>query len=343
MKLYPDRLGGELARGELLPIYLVSGDEPLQHGECCDAIRAAAKSAGHTTREVIEVGPGFDWQRLALEAATVSLFAEKKTIDLRVPNGKPGSEGGKALAAYCADPPPDTVLLLSLPRIDRQQKNSKWYKAIDQSGAITEVWPVEAQRLPAWIEQRLGQVGITATREAVRLLADRVEGNLLAARQEIDKLALLHGPGALDAEQMGGAVADSARYDPFDLVDSALRGEAARCVHILEGLRGEGVPPARVLWALHREVRQLAQIATDVARGLSIDHALSRTRVLPRRSGLVRQGVARLRAGQWLRLLDRCRSVDRAIKGLEHSQPWLLLEELVLTISGRSTPRETAR
>jgi DNA polymerase-3 subunit delta len=343
VKLYPDRLSGALAPGGLLSVYLVSGDEPLQHGECCDAIRSAAKDAGHTTREVIEVGSGFDWQRLALEAASVSLFAEKKLIDLRLPNGKPGTEGGKALAAYCAAPPPDTLLLLSLPRIDRQQKNSKWFKAIDQAGAIIEVWPVDAQRLPAWIEQRLGQAGITPTREAVRLLADRVEGNLLAARQEIDKLALLHGPGPLDGEQMSAAVADSARYDPFDLVDSALRGEASRCVHILQGLRGEGVPAARVLWALHREVRQLARIAADVARGRSIEHALSRTRVMPRRSGLVRQGVARLRAGQWLGLLDTCRSIDRAIKGLEPSQPWLLLEELVLAIGGNPSPRRPIR
>jgi DNA polymerase-3 subunit delta len=343
VKLYPDRLSGALAPGGLLSVYLVSGDEPLQHGECCDAIRSAAKDAGHTTREVIEVGSGFDWQRLALEAASVSLFAEKKLIDLRLPNGKPGTEGGKALAAYCAAPPPDTLLLLSLPRIDRQQKNSKWFKAIDQAGAIIEVWPVDAQRLPAWIEQRLGQAGITPTREAVRLLADRVEGNLLAARQEIDKLALLHGPGPLDGERMSAAVADSARYDPFDLVDSALRGEASRCVHILQGLRGEGVPAARVLWALHREVRQLARIAADVARGRSIEHALSRTRVMPRRSGLVRQGVARLRAGQWLGLLDTCRSIDRAIKGLEPSQPWLLLEELVLAIGGNPSPRRPIR
>ncbi len=335
MRVYPEKLSSHLA-SQLAPAYLLSGDEPLQSGECADAIRAAARAAGHTTREVLEAGNGFAWHRLEAEAAAFSLFAEKKIIDLRIPNGKPGAEGGRAIVAYCSNPPPDTLLLLTLPKIDRQQQNSKWFKAVDKLGAVIQVWPIDAQRLPAWIEQRLQQVGIQPTREAVRMLAERTEGNLLAARQEIEKLLLLQGEGPLDADQLTAAVTDSARYDVFELVDTALRGEAQRCVHILDGLRGEGVAPPIVLWALHREIRSLAQISADIAKGLSPDHAISRARVFAKRTGLVRQGLARLRTVQWLALLDRCHLADKTVKGVGHRQPWLLLEDIVLTVCGKS-------
>jgi DNA polymerase-3 subunit delta len=333
MRVYPDKLSGHLGQ-QLAAAYLVSGDEPLQLGECCDAIRAAARDAGHTTREVLEVGAGFDWQQLTAEAAAFSLFAEKKIIDLRIPNGKPGAEGSKTLIAYCSDPPPDTLLLLTLPKIDRQQQNSKWFKALDALGVVVQVWPIDPQRLPGWIDQRLQAVGIQPSREAVRILADQVEGNLLAARQEIEKLLLLHGPGPLNADQLAAAVSDSARYDVFELVDSALRGEAPRCLHIIDGLRGEGVAAAVVLWALHREVRSMARISADVAKGLSPDHAIGRAKVFSKRTTLVRQALSHLRTAQWLALLDRCQQADSAIKGLGSQQPWLLLEDIVLGMSG---------
>lgn len=334
MRIYPDKLDDHLGR-QLAPVYLVSGDEPLQHGECCDAIRRTAREAGHSTREVMEAGSGFDWQQLLAEAATFSLFAEKKIIDLRIPGGKPGAEGSRALNSYCSDPPPDTLLLLSLPKIDRQQQNSRWFKAIDALGVVIQVWPIDHQRLPGWIETRLHAAGITPTREAVRLLADRVEGNLLAAHQEIEKLVLLHGTGAIDAEQLIAAVSDSARYDAFELVDSALRGDTARCLRILEGLRGEGIPPPVVLWALHREVRAMAQISADVARRLSADQAIGRARVFNKRVGLVRGALGRLKTPQWLALLDLCQLADQAIKGVGGQQPWILLEQIALTICGQ--------
>ncbi len=336
MRLYPDRLQEHLAQ-QLAPAYLVSGDEPLQHAECCDAIRAAARAVGYGTREVMEAAGSFDWQQLTAEAAAFSLFADKKIIDLRIPGGKPGAEGSKAIIAYCDDPPPDTLLLISLPKLDRQQQNSKWFKAIDTLGAVIQVWPIEPQRLPGWIERRLSAVGIRASREAARMLADRVEGNLLAARQEIEKLLLLHGEGPLDVDQLTTAVADSARYDVFELVDSALRGEAPRCVHILDGLHAEGVPAAVVLWALHREIRSMAQISADIAKGLSPDHAISRARVFNKRTGLVRQGLANLRTAQWLGLLDRCHLADGAIKGRSGRDPWLLIEDVVLAMCGKQT------
>ena len=335
VRVYPDKLSGHLA-SQLAAAYLVSGDEPLQLGECGDAIRAAARAAGHTTREVLEAGPGFDWQQLGAEAAAFSLFAEKKIIDLRIPNGKPGAEGSRALTDYCQDPAPDTLLLLTLPKIDRQQQNSKWFKAIDALGVVIQVWPIDQQRLPAWIEQRLNAVGIRPTRDAVQMFADQTEGNLLAARQEIEKLILLHGKGPLDADQLAQAVADSARYDVFELVDSALRAESARCLHILEGLRAEGVAASVVLWALHREVRSLTQISADVAKGLSPEQGIARAKVFSRRRGLVRQALSHLRTPQWLSLLDQCHAADRAIKGLGNRQPWLLLENIVLRMSAQT-------
>jgi DNA polymerase-3 subunit delta len=335
MRVYPDKLHDHLAR-QLAPAYLVSGDEPLQLGECCDAIRAAARSAGHTSREVLEAGSGFDWHQLTAEASAYSLFADRKTIDVRIPGGKPGAEGSKALIAYCTDPPPDTLLLISMPKLDRQQQNSKWFKALDALGVVVQVWPIDTQRLPAWIGQRLQSAGIQPTGEVVQMLAERVEGNLLAARQEVEKLLLLHGPGALDADQLEAAVGDSARFDVFELVDSALRGEVERSVRILDGLRAEGLAPAVVLWALHREVRNMAQMSADIAKGLSPDQAIGKSRVFSKRVSVVRQGLARLRAAQWLAALDRCHEADAAIKGIGGRQPWLLLEDIVLGINGKS-------
>jgi DNA polymerase-3 subunit delta len=332
MRLRAEQLARHLQQS-LLPVYLVSGDEPLQHNQACDAIRRAAREAGHDNREILEAGTGFDWNSLLAEAASLSLFAEKKIIDLRIPNGKPGREGGKALAEYCANPPPETLLLLSLPKLDRAQQNSKWFKAIEGLGAIVQIWPVASAQLPQWITQRMQAAGLRPTREAAQLLADRVEGNLLAAQQEIDKLHLLHGDGPIDAEQLANAVADSARYDVFELTDSALRGETARCLHILEGLRGEGVAAPVVLWALHREIAQLTSIAVDAAKGLSPEHAMTRARVWDKRKPLLTAALQRLRPVQWLALLDACQAADAAAKGADPRDPWLLFEQIVARLA----------
>lgn len=332
MRLRPEQLDQHLAKG-LAPLYLVSGDEPLQVNEACDAIRAAARAAGHDNREVMEAGAGFDWSALAAEADAFSLFAEKKIIDLRIPNGKPGREGGKALAQYCERPAEDTLLLITLPKLDRQQQNAKWFKALEQLGVIVQVWPIEVQRLPQWIEQRMRRAGLVPDREAVQMLADRVEGNLLAAHQEIEKLLLLHGGGPINAGQLAAAAADSARYDVFELVDSALRGETARCLRILGGLQGEGVAPPVVLWALHREIAQITGISADAAKGLSLDHAMTRARVWEKRKPLVRNAVQRLKTPAWLALLGDCQAADAAAKGADPRDPWLLLEQISVKLA----------
>lgn len=324
MRVRPEQLSQNLAKN-LAPIYLVTGDEPLQVNEACDTIRAAARKAGHENREVMEAGNNFDWNALAAEASCFSLFAEKKIIDLRIPGGKPGREGGKALTEYCARPPEDTLLLITLPKLDRQQQNSKWFKTLEQLGVIVQIWPIEAQRLPQWIDQRLRQAGLQPDREAVQMLADRVEGNLLAAHQEIEKLLLLHGTGSINAEQLASAVADSARYDVFELVDSALRGETGRCLRILGGLKGEGVAVPVVLWALHREIATIAGISASAAKGLSVDHAMTRAKVWAKRKPLVRNAIQHLKTPSWLALLAEYQQAEpqpRALTRVTRGYSW---------------------
>ena len=336
MKVYPERLADHLA-GRLAPVYLVTGDEPLQQLECCDAIRAAARAAGFSARDVIDADQGFDWQPLVHLAGSRSLFAEKKILDLRLPGGKPGNDGARVLADYCDAPPPDTLLLLTLPRLDRQQQGSKWFRRIDDLGVVVTVWPVAAAQMPRWIEQRLRHAGLVPDADAVQLLCDRVEGNLLAAQQEIDKLLLLFGPGRLDADRLAGAVADSARYDVFELVDTALRGDAGRALRIVDGLRGEGVAAPVVLWALHREARNLAGIAAEAARGTPVEQAVQRARVMQKRTGLVARAVRHQSTAGWLAVLDRCHEADAAIKGQDPRDPWLLLQDVTLALAGRTT------
>ena len=266
MKIFPDKLEATLKKG-LLPIYFFSGDEPLQLGEAADAVRRHAREQGYTEREVMHVDKGFDWNELLMASNSMSLFAEKRVIDLRLPSGKPGKDGGAALVEYAGRPPEDTVLLISSGKVDKRSQSAKWYTALDKVGATLQVWPVETADMPRWLDQRLRSRGLQTEKDAVRVIADRVEGNLLAAAQEVDKLVLLNGTGALSLEQVESAVADSARFDVFGLVDAALEGDAPRLTRMLDGLRGEGVEPILVLWALARELRSLADMAAQNESG----------------------------------------------------------------------------
>lgn len=335
MRLRADQLEEHL-RGALAPVYVVSGDEPLQLDESADAIRTAARVQGFLSRDRLEADARFDWNRLAAEADALSLFADKRVIDLRIPSGKPGRDGGAALVEYCDRPPPDTLLLVSLPKLDRAQLNSKWCKALDRLGVLIQVWPIEGQRLSAWLQQRMRRLGLEPGAGVAALLAERVEGNLLAARQEVEKLLLLHGPGEIGVEQLAQGVADSARFDVFDLVDSALAGQAGRCVRILSGLRQEGVAAPVVLWALTREFRLLAGIAAAADAGRSLDQALQGARVWEKRRPLIKQALRRLRTAHLQRLLILCQESDAAIKGVGTRDPWLLMEYILLASAGKA-------
>ncbi|MCB1849257.1 MAG: DNA polymerase III subunit delta [Gammaproteobacteria bacterium] len=336
MRVAPQQLSAHLQRG-LAPIYLLSGDEPLQLIEAADAIRQQALRLGYSTREILEVDARFDWSRLMGIADSLSLFAERRIIDLRIPSGKPGIDGSKALSTYLSRLPDDVLLLITLPKLEKSQLNSKWFKEIDQVGVMVQIWSVDLHRLQPWIEARMRSAGLEPTGEVVAMLSERIEGNLLAARQEIEKLLLRYGPGIITPEQLADSVTDSARYDVFGLVDTALAGEIDRCIKILDGLQAEGTPEAVVLWALTRELRLLSSLANEVARGQSVRQTIaSRREVWEKRKPLVAKGLQRLPVAAWRQLLLLCGEADRAIKGWEKRDPWLLMQEILVRMTGVS-------
>ncbi len=334
MRVRLHELDSHLNKG-LAPIYLISGDEPLQMGEAADSVRAQARREGYSGRDILEVDKDFDWGELMAQANNLSLFAERRIIDLRIPSGKPAADGGRALSMYAARPAQDTLLLITLPKLERSQTSSKWFKSLDQAGVVVQVWPVEGARLQPWIEQRMRSAGLTPSPEAVAMLADRVEGNLLAATQEIEKLLLLDGPGVITAERLVQVVADSARYDVFGLVDCALEGDVPRCVRMLNSLQAEGIPAPVVLWAVSREIRTLCRLATEVDQGCPPQQVVASHReVWEKRKPLVRRGLQRQKSDSWRKLLRLCGQTDRAIKGQDASDPWLLLQEITIGMAG---------
>jgi len=342
MRLKAEQIEAHLRRG-LAPVYLVSGDEPLLVQEACDAIRARARKDDYSERDVLHVEAGFDWNALTAASNTLSLFAERRLIELRLPKAKPGDAGGKALVAYAERPPEDTVLLVIAGKLDAQAQRTKWVTALEGAGVFVQVWPVAVKQLPAWIQQRMRARGMQPEREAVTLLAERVEGNLLAAAQEIDKLELLYGRGPIDAQQVARAVADSSRFDVYGLVDAALAGEGARAARIVAGLRGEGIDPVLVLWALAREIRGLAGMAYDLGGGQKLDQVVAAHRVWKSRQPLVKQGLKRLPAAGWWRLLDHAGTIDRMIKGALPGNAWDELLQLSLSLAGKPFVEATTR
>lgn len=338
MKLAPAQLGKHL-QGALAPVYAISGDEPLLCQETADAIRNACRQQGFGERQVFNAEANFDWGNLLQAGASLSLFAEKRLLELRLPSGKPGDKGTAALLEYLARPPEDTVLLLSLPKLDGSTQKSKWAKALidGQVSQFIQIWPVDANQLPQWIRQRLAQAGLSASADAVEMIAARVEGNLLAAAQEVEKLKLLAEGNQVDAETVQAAVADSARFDVFGLIDCALGGDAAHALRMLEGLRGEGVETPVILWALAREIRLLASIAHQQSLGIPLDKAFSSARppVWDKRRPLVSKALQRHSSKRWGQLLQQAQLIDAQIKGQAAGDPWSELAMLTLQLSGQ--------
>lgn len=334
MKLRAEQLNGQLGKG-LAPIYLIHGDEPLQAMEAADAVRAAARDRHYDEREVLNVEPGFDWSALDAAAHSGSLFSSRRLIELRLEDQKPGEAGSKALTGYAARPPADTVLLVLCGKLDAGAQKSRWFGTLDQAGVTVQVWPLDGRRLTGWIETRMRDRGLRPDAEAVRLLAARVEGNLLAAAQEIDKLALLCGVGPVDAEQVLAAVGDSARYSIFELAEAALAARPERVTRIVHGLRAEGVEPVLAAWALAREIRLLDQLHHARAGGGDLASAMRQYKVWDKRKPLLTRALDRLPAPATRRLLVDCARLDRVIKGLEPAAPWDELLLLALALAGR--------
>ena len=333
MKIQADRLQGHL-REPLLPCYLVSGDEPLLVQEAIDGIRAAAREQGFDSRDLYVQMQGFDWNQLAATANEMSLFSSRRIIELRLPTGKPGREGGATiveLAEKCGD---DLLLLVQTPKLDRTTSGSKWAKALDARGATVPIWPIGTRELPAWLNGRMRSLDLEPDRDAVRMIADRVEGNLLAAQQEIEKLRLLHGEGPVTADDVGRAVADSSRFDVYQLADAALAGNTARALRILDGVRAEGVDAVVVLWALTRELRTLARLAGAIADGQNLGAAMQKTGVWRNRQNLVRACVGRHSRDDFYRLLKLGRIADAAAKGQMPGDAWQLATNIVWRLAG---------
>lgn len=334
MKLRNDQLSRHL-KSALAPVYLLSGDEPLQMMEAADEIRQAAREQGYLEREVLDAGSGFDWVALAQAAQSLSLFGDRRLLELRLTSPKLGTEGSKALVAYCESPAEDTVLLVILPKLERAQTSSKWLRAIEQVGVFLQIWPVEGGRLGPWVEQRLRKAGLIPEPGVVEMLTDRVEGNLLAASQEIEKLLLLQGPGVISQAQLAQSVADSARFDVFGLLDTLLGGNTAKGLRMLSALKAEGIAAPVVLWGLSREIRALAEMAWEVEQGQSPVQVMNRFRVWEKRKPLIQKALKSGTGQRWRRLLIHCADTDLAIKGLSNADPWLGLQNIAQGVSGR--------
>lgn len=332
MKIQANQLPSFLKKN-LASCYLVTGDEHLLVAEAVDAIRHAAREQGFTSRELHIATAGFDWTHLRDSSANLSLFAEKRIIELRLPTGKPGKAGGQAIVDLAERAGPELLLIVSAPKLDRGAAASKWAKTLETKGVNTPIWPVGVRELPAWIAQRMREAGLKPDRGAVALIADRVEGNLLAAGQEIEKLRLLLGEGSVSAEDVASAVANSSRYDVYKLTDAALAGDARRALKILAGLRAEGVEPVIVVWALTRELRTLATLADAIKQGMDLSSGMQKAGVWRNRQSLVRSCVSRHQRGNFYQLLKAAGRADQAAKGQSWSDPWQLATDIVVGLS----------
>jgi len=318
-----------LAGPDLKPAYLIAGEEHLLVLEAADALRARARALGYNEREVLDAETHFDWDALARAGASMSLFASRRLIDMRLPTGKPGKEGSDAIVEYCENLPPDTVLMIVANQWSKQQQAGAWVSAIERVGMALPVWPLKPDELPDWIGQRMASRGLKPDRAAIEALADRVEGNSLAAAQEIDKLALLHGSKPLDADTLEQLVTDSARFDVFKLVDAALEGDVARTIRVLQGLRAEGEQvPALMGWVLNQ-----LQLIARLASSPNLSSAFRNEHVWPARERVYRQALSRADREHWEKILIQAARVDRLSKGRGWGDPWRELERLLAAVA----------
>ncbi len=320
MKLTLDGLRTSLSQG-LRPAYLISGDEPLLVSEAADAVREGARGAGFDERDVYFIERAADWPDVLAGANNLSLFGSRKLLELRLPSAKPGVAGAKAIVQLLERQASDTIVLMLTGRLDRDGQNASWVKAFATHGAWLPIWPIDATRLPAWLATRARAVGLELAPDALAFVAERCEGNLLAAQQELEKLRLLAPQGQVSLAAVQAAVADSARYDVYQLGESALAGDVARALRILAGLRGEGVEPTLALWSLAREIRSLWQAIQPHGPG---------QRTWQRASVALEQGKRRAHKLPYAELTERAARADRMIKGLMPGDAW---DEMALLVS----------
>ena len=335
MNIPTERLPDQLARG-LSALYVVVGDEPLAAQEACDAIRRAARAAGHSERDVYTVMGRYNWQSLLTSGGNLSLFGEGRLAEIRIPSGKPGVDGAKALEAYSTHLPANTLTLISLPGLDRKTMQTRWFSALAQAGVVVEARPVERAHLPAWIDRRLLKQGLKAERDALELLADQVEGNLLAAQQEIDKLALLLPAGAVTRTDVERAVVDVSRLEADAMQDALYAGDGARFAQIVADLRDAGEAVPAILWPVSASVRLLLRLKFAIGRGEALSGVM---RTLwgrdKQRAPQIERALKRLNLGQIETALASLAVIDRQAKGLERvGDPWDTLLSVGLALAG---------
>jgi DNA polymerase-3 subunit delta len=332
MNVRPDQLKSVIAN-RTYPVYMVSGDEPLQQMESLDLIRSYLRDNEFSEREVLDVDAQFDWQRLMDEAANMSLFATRRIVELRLPSAKPGRQGSQVLKDYLSRPPEDTVLVINAGKVDGNSKKSAWYKAVEQSGMIVQCWPVAADKLSSWLQQRFRARDMGADNEVLAYISQHVEGNLLAADQEIEKLYMLLGPGKISYADVAEAVTSQSRYSVFELVDMMLAGDTKRVIRIITGLKAEGVVPVVVNWALAKDIRLLAQASQDPS---SAEFTLKRSGVWQSRIAMFGSCMSRHSPRSFQLMLKRCSYIDAVSKGMIDSNVWDDIESLCVRLSRRS-------
>jgi DNA polymerase-3 subunit delta len=333
MKIFVNNLEQHLS-STLQPIYLVSGDEPFQVQQSVNLIREKAYEQGYINRELLFVEKGFDWLDFSMSNDSLSLFAEKKILELRMPKGKPGKEGAKILLDYTENISSDTILLIVTDKLEKASSNTKWYKAVSNVGVTITIWPIEGGELRLWLIARIKLRNLTISDDALLLLIDRIEGNLLAADQEIEKLSLICPSGELTFAIVEQAVSDSARYDLFKLVDEALNGNHRHITRILYGLKSEGITPILVNWSLSREIRSLLKMKNNLDKGQAMESVFRQQRVWDKRKIMVKKALNRHSSASLQALLRKANKADRIIKGNEIGNLWDELLQLSLGIAG---------
>jgi DNA polymerase III subunit delta len=335
MQLSPERLFEKLAHGPLAPTYFFHGEEPLQLMECADALRVRARAEGVDERLVFDADSGIEWQALAGELAALSLFASRRLLEIRLGSRKPDKQGAEVLPQLAARTAGDDIILVTADKLDGAARKSKWCKALEQDAVCVMTRELRADALPAWLDRRAARWGKRLSGSAAALVAERVEGNLLAAAQEVEKLCLVVAAEVIDEDEVRRAVQDSARYDVFQFADAVLAGDATRAIRILRGLREEGGEALLANWAVQRELRQLCALGHAIAAGASEDAAFERLRVWESRRALLRRARSRLRADDLAALLKYANELDTVIKGARRGEPWDELELLAINASGR--------
>ncbi|MEX2523344.1 MAG: DNA polymerase III subunit delta [Gammaproteobacteria bacterium] len=341
MRLRPEQLTAHLEKSSLATVYFLSGDEPLQMLEAEDAIRRRARQEGVDERIVYQVERGFDWDQLAQDGANLSLFSSRRLIELRLGTQKPGKAGGEVLTNWAAKPDNEDILVITGARLDRQAQQARWFKALDKAGVIVQIWPVDATRLPDWIRQRMSAMGRNMDRDAAELIAQRTEGNLLAARQELEKLCLLLDKNDIGLEDVMHHVVDSTRHDVFALIEHVLLGRTRRAAAMLRGMRREGTEPLSLFGALMWEFRRVCSMAARIADGASREQVFKEYRVWQQRQKALGAVLQRFSPREFGHLLSAARDVDRSLKGGGLEDPWTALEDFLFRIAGERLQFQT--